>query len=287
MNFRLGNALSSRDSLNKFNINMTLLAFMFALCFIFFVWYVRAEKAIDEANEFRYQSYQLADELRQSSDDLTRMVQAYVLTGHRIHKKHYLEIINIRNGDAPRPLQYDRIYWDLVQEDDKRPCASGAPVALLDRMKQAGISETDMIPLTQAKYFSDELAKRERMAMALIESHHPISAAQRLRAISMVSDDSYRQAKVNIMLPINQFYSQIDETSKLAVSSAEKRAWALRIIVMFCTFLLSISMWRTYRALHSFLGCKASELRTYLIRLGSGDFEFTLPLFENNDSVLA
>ena len=33
------------------------------------------------SEEVRYQSYLLADELRQSSDDLTRFARTYVLTG--------------------------------------------------------------------------------------------------------------------------------------------------------------------------------------------------------------
>ncbi len=287
MNFQLKKGFFAALSLNKFNVNMMLLAFMFFLCFAFFLWYAQAEKAIDRANEFRYQSYQLADELRQSSDSLSRMAQSYVLTGEPIYKKHYLEIIKIRDGKAPRPLQYDRIYWDLVRADDERPFPSGVPVDLLISMKSIGISDLDMLPLQQAKYFSDALGKRERKAMTLIEARHSISAAQRLRAIAMVSDESYRQAKANIMLPINQFYAQIDEVSRQAVSQAEHRALLLRNSVIFCTFILLIAMWRTYRTLNVILGCKVSELRAYMLRLGSGDFKFQLPAFKTKDSVLA
>ena len=41
----------------------------------------RANEEIDRANRQRYVSYLLADELRQSSDDLTRLVRTYVVTG--------------------------------------------------------------------------------------------------------------------------------------------------------------------------------------------------------------
>jgi diguanylate cyclase (GGDEF)-like protein/PAS domain S-box-containing protein len=112
------------------------------------------------------------------------------------------------------------------------------------------------------------------------------------------SRDSFNKFNINMMLLVFMFalcfifflwyvQAEIDQTTKLADSSTETRAWVLRNIVIFCTFLLSIAMWRTYRALHTFLGCKVSELRTYLLRLGSGDFEFYLPPLENNDSVLA
>src|SRR6185295_17263777 len=66
------------------------------------------------ATSLRYASYLLADELRQSSDDLTRMARTYVTTGDAKFERMYWEILAIRNGEAPRPRHYERIYWDLV-----------------------------------------------------------------------------------------------------------------------------------------------------------------------------
>ena len=56
----------------------------------------------------------LADELRQSSDDLTRMARLYAITGVLRYREHFEEILAIRNGEAPRPSQYNLVYWDLV-----------------------------------------------------------------------------------------------------------------------------------------------------------------------------
>ena len=74
----------------------------------------RAHTRISDAEHRRYQSFKLADELRQSSDDLTRMARTYVSTGDEKYARYYQEILDIRNGVAPRPLQYDLVYWDLV-----------------------------------------------------------------------------------------------------------------------------------------------------------------------------
>lgn len=51
--------------------------------------------------ERRYQSYLLADELRQSSDDLTRFARTYVVTQDRKHEQMYWKILAIRNGEKP------------------------------------------------------------------------------------------------------------------------------------------------------------------------------------------
>lgn len=51
-----------------------------------------------ESQERRYQSYLLADELRQSSDDLTRLARTYVVTQNPLYEKMYWSILDIRNG---------------------------------------------------------------------------------------------------------------------------------------------------------------------------------------------
>ena len=43
--------------------------------------YWTSARRVSEAHETRYASYLLADELRQSSDDLTRLVRSYVIHG--------------------------------------------------------------------------------------------------------------------------------------------------------------------------------------------------------------
>lgn len=59
---------------------------------------------LSQAATNRYQMYQLADELRQSSDDLTRLARTYVVSGGEAKwEKQYFEILDIRNGKIPRP----------------------------------------------------------------------------------------------------------------------------------------------------------------------------------------
>src|SRR5574343_1405088 len=90
----------------------TLLLFSVFTCLFGLSLYT--ELRLDRAHEQRYQSYLLADELRQSSDDLTRMVRSYIATGQPQYQAYYDDILAIRDGRIPRPLHYNRIYWDLV-----------------------------------------------------------------------------------------------------------------------------------------------------------------------------
>ena len=89
----------------------------------------------------RYQSYILADELRQSSDDLTRLARTYVVTGDASYERQYMDILDIRGGKKPRPLNYERIYWDFVAAGQASPRGTGETISLTDLMKKAGYSD--------------------------------------------------------------------------------------------------------------------------------------------------
>ena len=78
---------------------------------------------LGEAELQKYYSYQLADELRQSSDDLTRMARTYAVTGNEKYQKFFNRILTIRNGQTPRPQDYNDIYWDLVTGDAEQDSA--------------------------------------------------------------------------------------------------------------------------------------------------------------------
>ena len=69
----------------------------------------------------RYQSYILANELRQSSDDLTRMARTFVATGDARFEKQFRSVLAIRNGEQPRPNHYNHIYWDFLAAFDGHP----------------------------------------------------------------------------------------------------------------------------------------------------------------------
>ena len=63
--------------------------------------------------EKRTKSIILADELRQSSDDLTNFARMYAITEDLRYKLIYNRIIDIRNGKEVRPPGYQEVYWDL------------------------------------------------------------------------------------------------------------------------------------------------------------------------------
>ncbi len=67
---------------------------------------VNNQQSLNDSQENRYRSYLRADELRQSSDDLTRLARTYVVSGDEKYEKMYLDILAIRNGEKPRPQEH-------------------------------------------------------------------------------------------------------------------------------------------------------------------------------------
>ncbi len=75
---------------------------------IFVLLYIAQQKLV-ALGEIRFQSNLLADQLRQSSDDLTRLVRTYAATGNKKFKQQFYDVLAIRDGKKPRPIHYDRI----------------------------------------------------------------------------------------------------------------------------------------------------------------------------------
>ena len=58
---------------------------------------VENQQALAASETRHYESYKLAEELRQSSDDLTRMARTYVVTEDPRYEEWFRRILAIRN----------------------------------------------------------------------------------------------------------------------------------------------------------------------------------------------
>lgn len=221
------------------------------------------------AHQLRYRSYLLADQLRQSGDDLTRMVQMYVVTGDPVYKQHFQDI---RDGRKPRPVNPQRPYWGLVLGNGVAPRASQSAIPLLELMRQAGFSEQEFARLAQAKANSDALTGPEIAAMKLVESPGPPVQADRDRAVGMLFDGKYMAAKRGVMKPIDEFMAMLDRRTAATAKAAESRARGLRYLFIALGLALMFTLWRAYAALRATLGGSLHEVASQISRIGSGDF---------------
>ncbi|MEO6422136.1 MAG: diguanylate cyclase, partial [Candidatus Nitrotoga sp.] len=261
-----------KNSLPQFARHFWLTLFVLIVFVATYIVYVWAEREIDRLNNARQYSFLLADQLRQSSDDRTRMVRIYVVTGDPIYKKHYQEILDIQDGRKPRPIDYQNIYWDIVLGDNQRPRPPGLAISLLELMRGAGFTDVEFAKLVEAKTNSDMLTRTEFAAMELVELSNPPTEANRIKAALMLHDAAYSQAKASIMRPISQFQSMMGQRTLEAVYTAKTFATLLCATFILLGLLLACLFWKFQRNLHATLGASVNELHTRIAHLCSGNF---------------
>nr|WP_315393432.1 EAL domain-containing protein [uncultured Duganella sp.] len=256
--------------------------FIVAIAFLLYVW---TEKRIDHAHQLRYDSRNLIAELRQSSDDLTRMARTYVATGEAQYRKNYQEIIDIRDGRAPRPAGYDNVYWDLMDERQRPANGAGRPAALMGRIQNTSFTPAELSLLTRAKDESDRLTTIENKALAMRDfgGDDPQAVAA---ALALLYDDAYHRAKAAIMAPIGEVNESVDRRTQAAIASTSSDATMARTALLLFALVLLALLWRAKRALDAALGCSVGQLQGAIERLGRGDVSEPLAVREGaGDSV--
>ncbi|MFT0534425.1 methyl-accepting chemotaxis protein [Castellaniella hirudinis] len=198
---------------------------------------IKANNAIMSAYQTRYASFQLANQLRQSSDDLTRLVRAYVATGQPIWREQYDEVVRIRAGEQPRPAGYDGIYWDFRAAGIQVPGQAAPAVSLLDMMRAEGFTAEELAKLQEASELSGSLARTESQAMDLIGALMATgggtldtTGADFIRANDLVNGTAYLQRKAAIMAPINDFFKLLDQRTTAAVAQAQDKTQAWQTV---------------------------------------------------------
>ncbi|QZA80099.1 methyl-accepting chemotaxis protein [Deefgea piscis] len=256
---------------------------------LLFAFYVVAQNKVDRENELRYQSYLLADELRQSSDDLTRLARTYVVSRDPNYEKQYMDILAIRNGEKPRPEAYNRIYWDFVAANNQAPRPdSSVKVPLLDMMKSLGFTEAEFAKLNEAKKNSDGLVNTEVEAMGLVKKTGEGAEEGYAKARAMMHDATYHSNKAKIMQPIDDFYQLFEQRTQKAVADAAFVASMIEMGFLVVGLATLLMLWLTYRSLINVIGGSVSEAKKHIAYLSEGDFSHPIvPEGSASDSFMA
>jgi len=206
------------------------------------------ETQIERAQARENRSNLLADELRQSSDDLTKMARLYAVTGEHRYREHFEEILAIRNGEAPRPSHYNFVYWDLVGPDGARPRPFGAKKALAERMTEEGFTGAELGRLQEAQERSDALVTLEDVAMNAVEgkfddgtgTFSKIGPPDLEMARALLFGNEYMAHKKDIMAPVNEFLVMVEERTAEEVQRHVDRRWAFAAVALGLSLLTAL-----------------------------------------------
>ena len=187
------------------------------------------------------QSMQLVDMMRQSSDDLTRMARTYAATAEPRFEEYFQRILDIRNGDAPRPLEYNRIYWDSVTTSGDKPRADGPPVSLQELMREKGFSNDEFNLLRKAQKASTSLALLETRAMSAVKGmfadengRFTVAGDPDLAlAWQLLHSPEYHEQKARTMDLVDQTATAVDERTRHELDTLDLQKRELVVIAIF------------------------------------------------------
>ncbi len=213
-----------------------------------FLWKIQNEEL--QASRRAYVSLQISNELRQTSDDLTKMVRLYVLTGDKKYVDWYQEIISIRNGTTPRPDDYNEIYWDFVFDKSVRPTPYGKAISFKQTMKEYGFSPEEFALLNESQARSDALTSLEEEAIHVMQGLYNNGAGEYSvigkpnpeLARELVSSPLYMKEKANIMIPLSEFSKHVKERTSFKIESLKNQAVKLIIVAFLLSLLAFIVM---------------------------------------------
>ena len=212
--------------------------FIFAtISVILFMLIIQNEGKLTEAEETRHRLYLLADQLRQTSDDLTRMARLYVVTREPKYREYFQNILDIRDGIKARPQNYYRIYWDFYISTGKSPRALGETIPLQDLIKQERFTEEELLFLQEAENTSNQLVEIERQAMDMISQGAPELETAR----QLLHDAKYNRIKENIMRPLDNLFGLVETRTTNTLNYYRRIRTLLEVLFVITLCLLFIS----------------------------------------------
>lgn len=241
--------------LKPFKTKNTLLVIFFSLLIFLILFQIASlfyqrNLEIQQQNTYkrRYLSYILADELRQSSDDMTRMARQYVMTGDKKYKDSFFQIIQIRNGEIERPLNYHQIYWDLVLVSDKK-YALGDKRSLKQAMIDQKFTVKEFNILLGAIDEEDDLTDRGVAAINAVDGkfddgtgNYKIEREPDLKlAQSLLFGPGYMLAKARVMMPIQEFLIMVDQRTAMETQLLNQKS-KIALIVSIVVAIISASV---------------------------------------------
>jgi len=257
--------------------------------------YQSSSNKMEQAYISKNRSFLLADELRQSSDDLTRLVRTYSITSNPRFKAQYYEILAIRNGLYPRPAHYNRIYWDFLSVDGTSNINSPQKkaISLRELMIQAGFTKQELALLNKSQDQSDALVRLEEQSMQAIEGlfkdeegfYNIIGKPDAKLARELLHSDEYHRSKVKIMRPLDEFFKLLEERTDSSIKEAQDYVKTVRdtlvLVVFFFVLLMATSIGiMLHRIIYPLIALKKS-----MLRLADNDISSTIPVHHYKDEI--
>jgi signal transduction histidine kinase/HPt (histidine-containing phosphotransfer) domain-containing protein/ActR/RegA family two-component response regulator len=234
------------------------------------------------AEHQRVNSFLLSDQMRQSSNDLTRMVRLYVTTGDPRYRAYYDEILAIRSGTARRPVDYDSSFWDRVLASGTDDVPTGPPVSLPELMRENGFSGAEFTALDASLRASDDLAGLEERVMDEVAPRIAEGVGRSYLGdvepeYSQLVNQSYNDQKGRIMAAIDRFTTLVDDDETARENALQTRTDRLLVAQTGILVLLGITLLGTLALAARQIARPLARLTGVTRRITSGDWSQRAP----------
>ena len=192
------------------------------------------QRELNRSQANRHASLRLAQELRHSSDELTRLARTYVVTGDGEYERQFWRVLDVRNGTQPRP--------------------DGRTIPLRTLMERQGFTPQEFAKLQEAEDNSNALVSTETVAMNAMKGRFDDGAGGFTKfgppdpelAQRIMHDRKYHADKALIMGPIGEFEAMLDERTEEA--TVRYRRWG-DLLAMLGVVLTAISLAAVWAAI--------------------------------------
>ena len=225
--------VQKRDSLqSKFVVQSTIIIMMMFILIAMIVMIRITINDILENQEKVNVCQLLANEVKQSSEDLTNACRMFIVSGGDIlHYNEYNDIVGWRSGAAPRPTNLS---------DNLFP---GETISLMDLLERSGFIQSELDTVETALIVSDNLAKTEIQAMESIRLGHIVDGPQRAIpgesvqdfAMRIVTSDSYNSVSRQILHPLDVLSAGIAQRMSEEAHVMNQKMFLYQIIMFVAT----------------------------------------------------
>lgn len=241
---------------------------------------LRGQADLVRAQEVERRSFALSQELRQSSDDLTRLARTYVVTGDTAYEDAYWQVLAVRNGEAPRP--------------------DGTTASLRDLMVEIGFTDAELAKLREAEDSSNGLVGTETAAFQAllgkfteepggtsvnVDDYTRTGPPDPAFAIRIMHDPAYHAEKARIMAPIAESEAMVVARTGAAVSAIAERNRTLVAAAIVTALLLAGVVIAAYATAQRPVLRALAVVRRELVGLttGSGDLSRRLTVARRDE----
>lgn len=140
---------------------------------------------------------------------------------------------------------------------------------MVEQVRRIGLTPAEMVKLSTAKNYSDQLVSTELTAMGRMAGGSKPGSAAHVAAIELLHNAAYHEAKARVMQPLAELNEMLRSRAQSRVDAAVQISFYLRLGLIAMAVIEMACLWWVYRSLNRILGSSLRELHDYIVRLGA------------------